>query len=136
MEFGLSQEQVMLQASVERFLQAHGGLARTRKFIAEGQTRASDVLEGLAGLGITGLIIPEAFGGVGLSFLDAAIVAEALGRFVTPAPFVGTAVLAPLALMRAAVRHRSLSGCPSWRLERLWPGSPFPRRRVPGAMPA
>ncbi|MEI6440161.1 MAG: acyl-CoA dehydrogenase family protein [Alphaproteobacteria bacterium] len=101
MEFGLSQEQVMLQASVERFLADQGGLARTRKFIGEGEARAHDVLEGLAGLGVMGLIIPEAFGGVGLSFLDAAIVSEALGRFVTPAPYVGTAVLAPLALMRA-----------------------------------
>ena len=101
MEFGLSQEQVMLQASVERFLADQGGLARTRKFIGEGETRAHDVLEGLAGLGVMGLIIPEAFGGVGLSFLDAAVVSEALGRFVTPAPYVGTAVLAPLALMRA-----------------------------------
>jgi len=101
MEFGLSQEQVMLQASVERFLAYQGGLARTRKFIGEGETRAHDVLEGLAGLGVMGLIIPEAFGGVGLSFLDAAVVSEALGRFVTPAPYVGTAVLAPLALMRA-----------------------------------
>lgn len=101
MEFGLSQEQVMLQASVERFLAEQGGLARTRKFVGEGETRAADVIEGLAGLGVMGLIIPEDFGGVGLSFLDAAIVSEALGRFVTPAPYVGTAVLAPLALMRA-----------------------------------
>ncbi len=101
MEFGLSQEQVMLQASVERFLAGQGGLARTRKFVSDNETRATDVLEGLAGLGVTGLIIPEDFGGVGLSFLDAAIVAEALGRYVTPAPYVGTAVLAPLALMRA-----------------------------------
>ena len=91
----------MLQASVERFLAEQGGLARTRRFIADNETRARDVLDGLSGLGVTGLIIPEDFGGVGLSFLDAAIVAEALGKFVTPAPFVGTTVLAPLALMRA-----------------------------------
>ena len=101
MEFGLSQEQTMLQDSLARFLGEGGGLARARRFRAEKAGRAPDVLEGLAELGVTGLIVPEDHGGVGLSLLDAALVSEMLGRHVTPAPFVGSSVLAPLALMRA-----------------------------------
>ncbi len=98
MDFGLSQEQVMLQDALGRFLQDNGSLARTRAFAAAKEARANDVLEGLASLGITGLLIEEQYGGVGLSLLDAALAAELLGRHVTPAPFIGSSVLVPLAL--------------------------------------
>lgn len=101
MEFGLSQEQTMLQDSLTRFLGDSGSLARARVFNANNEGRAPDVLAGLAELGVTGLIIPEEHGGVGLGLLDAALVSEVLGRHVTPAPFIGSSVLAPLALMRA-----------------------------------
>ena len=101
MDFGLSQEQVMLQDAVGRYLDASGGLERTRRFAAVGEARANDLIAGLAELGVTGLLIPEEHGGSGLSLLDAALVAEQLGAHVTPAPFIGSSVLAPLALMRA-----------------------------------
>jgi alkylation response protein AidB-like acyl-CoA dehydrogenase len=94
MEFGLSEEQVMLQDALARFLAGTGGLERTRAFAAGKDRRAPDVLQGLAELGVTGLIIPEVHGGVGLSLLDAALAAEQLGRFVAPAPFAATAVMA------------------------------------------
>ena len=67
MEFDLSSEQVMLQESLHRFLADAGGLERTRAFAAKGETRASDLILGLAQLGITGLLIAEEFGGSGLS---------------------------------------------------------------------
>ena len=101
MEFDLSSEQVMLQESLHRFLADAGGLERTRAFAAKGETRASDLILGLAQLGISGLLIAEEFGGSGLSLLDAALCAEVLGRYVAPAPFIGTAVIAPLAIQRA-----------------------------------
>jgi alkylation response protein AidB-like acyl-CoA dehydrogenase len=59
------------------------------------------VWQGLTDLGVAGLLIPEDKGGVGLGSLDAAIVAECLGYHVTPAPFLGTAVIAPVALIAA-----------------------------------
>src|SRR5204863_1228654 len=89
-----------LQDQLSRFLGENGALARTRVFAAQNQPRAPDVLAGLAELGATGLIVPEDQGGVGLRLLDAALVCEVLGRHVTPAPFIGTSILAPLALMR------------------------------------
>jgi alkylation response protein AidB-like acyl-CoA dehydrogenase len=100
MDFGLSQEQSLLQDQISRFLAEHGALARTRVFAAEKQARAPDVLAGLAEMGVPGLIIPDDHGGVGLSLLDAALVCEVLGAHVTPAPFIGSTVLAPLALMQ------------------------------------
>ena len=100
MEFGLSQEQTLLRDQVGRYLSQSGGLARTRAFTAGKETRADDLIAGLAELGVPGIIIPEAHGGVGLSLLDAALVAELLGQHVTPAPFIASSVIAPLALLR------------------------------------
>ena len=48
MDFGLSQEQLMLQDALGRFLQDNGALARTRAFAAAKEARANDVIEGLA----------------------------------------------------------------------------------------
>ncbi|MDP4641280.1 MAG: acyl-CoA/acyl-ACP dehydrogenase [Pseudomonadales bacterium] len=108
MEFGLSAEQTLLQDTVTRFLEAQAPLATVRR-IAAGDTNDKEIWRGMADLGIPGLLIPEALGGVGLGILDAAIVAETLGYHVTPAPFIGTAVMAPLAFMGAGT-HSSLLG--------------------------
>ena len=43
----------------------------------------------------------EEHGGLGLGMVEAALAAEALGAAVAPAPFLGSAVLAPLALRLA-----------------------------------
>ena len=43
-------------------------------------------------------MVPEQYGGLGMTMLDAAVVAEQLGYAVAPVPFIGSHVLAPLAL--------------------------------------
>ena len=96
MEFGLSEEQILLQDSVNRFLDAQVSLERVRQF-AETPT-GEDIWQGLAELGITGLLIEESAGGVGLSCFEAALVAEALGSHTAPAPFLGSAIMMPLAI--------------------------------------
>jgi alkylation response protein AidB-like acyl-CoA dehydrogenase len=101
MEFGLTEEQILLQDSVGRYLSDHAGLERARQFADGGEERATDVCAALAELGVSGLIIDEAYGGVGLKMLDAAIVAEQLGANVTPIAFAANAVMVPLALQRA-----------------------------------
>ncbi len=99
MEFGLSEEQTLLQDSINRFLASQASLERVRDFA---QTPDSgDIWRGLTELGIAGLMIPEGAGGIGLGGFDAALVAEALGYHATPCAFLGSAVLAPLALTRS-----------------------------------
>ena len=101
MEFGLSEEQRMLQESVSGYLGAACALPRVRAAADAGDTKPADVWEGLAQLGVQGIVVPEAYGGVGLSTLEAALVAECLGAAVAPAPFVASCVMAPVALTHA-----------------------------------
>jgi alkylation response protein AidB-like acyl-CoA dehydrogenase len=50
-------------------------------------------------IGVAGLLIPEALGGAGASYREAAVVAEEIGRTVAPVPFLGSAVVATTALL-------------------------------------
>ena len=101
MEFGLSEEQCLLQDSLRGYLAEHAGLDRVRQFADDDEARAKDLQQGLAELGIPALLIDETFGGVGLGALDACVVAEALGYGVTPVAFAANAVMVPRALMLA-----------------------------------
>jgi alkylation response protein AidB-like acyl-CoA dehydrogenase len=101
MEFGLSSDQRMMQASVAGTLERICPLSRVRAFAETKEVVARDVWAALVGLGVAGILIPEEFGGLGLGLLDAALVAESLGAHVAPAPLLGSAILAPLAIMQA-----------------------------------
>jgi len=108
MQFGLSQEQVLLQDSINKFLSDAAPLAAVRK-VAAGDTDDREIWRGLTELGVPGLMIPEAQGGVGLKCLDAVVAAECLGYHVTPGPFIASAVMAPIPLI-AAERYDVLAG--------------------------
>jgi alkylation response protein AidB-like acyl-CoA dehydrogenase len=101
MEFGLSKEQELLQDSVGRLLDRNASLERVKRFVNDNETRAADVWAGLCDLGIPGMLIDEQLGGIGLSLLDAALVAETLGSRVAPAPFIATVAMVPIAVAQA-----------------------------------
>jgi alkylation response protein AidB-like acyl-CoA dehydrogenase len=54
-----------------------------------------------AELGVAGLLVPESLGGAGATAREAAVVMEEIGRAVAPVPFLSSAVLATVALLRA-----------------------------------
>jgi alkylation response protein AidB-like acyl-CoA dehydrogenase len=73
-------------------------LARTET----GQTYDDKLWHTLAAeVGCAGLLVPESLGGAGASFRETAVVAEELGRAVAPVPFLGSAVMATMALLAA-----------------------------------
>ena len=55
-----------------------------------------------AELGVAGLLVPESLGGAGATAREAAVVMEEIGRAVAPVPFLSSAVLATVALLRAS----------------------------------
>ena len=100
MDFSLTPDQRLMQASLAGTLSRVCTLDQVRAYArAEGDAR--DVWNALTDLGAPGVMIPEEFGGLGLGLLDAALIAEGLGGFVAPTPFLSSAILAPLALMMA-----------------------------------
>jgi alkylation response protein AidB-like acyl-CoA dehydrogenase len=100
MEFGLSQDQLMLGDSVRKFLASEVPIDKVRQ-LAAGETDDSSVWQGLADMGLAGLIIPEAHGGAELGMLDAVAIAEALGYAACPGPFLSTAIMSAYLLNAA-----------------------------------
>ena len=98
MDFGLSEDQELLQRSARDFLARECPTAFVREMMhsTDGYSRAFH--EKLAGMGWTGLVVPEAYGGLGLGMLDLAVLAEEMGRVVLPGPFFSSSVLAALSL--------------------------------------
>jgi len=101
MDFGLSEEQELLQQSARDFLARECPTPFVREMTRNGDGFSRAFHEKMAGMGWTGLVIPEAFGGLGLSMLDLAALSEEMGRAVVPGPFFSSSVLATLTLLYA-----------------------------------
>jgi len=114
MDFGLSPEQELLQQSARDFLARECPTAFVREVMRpDGDGHPRGFHAKLAALGWTGLIIPEAHGGLGLGLLDLAVLAEEMGRAVMPGPFFSSSVLATLALIQGESQEAS-------RLQEQW----------------
>jgi alkylation response protein AidB-like acyl-CoA dehydrogenase len=100
MDFGLSEEQELLQATVRQFVGRECPPAKLRDHFESAEDRSPLLWRGLAELGVAGLVVPESQGGAGLALLDLALVAEVLGHGALPGPFLGHS-LAALALTLA-----------------------------------
>ncbi len=99
MDFGLSEDQLLLEKTVRSFLSDQVPIERVRELRDRDCPNDRSIWKSLAELGITGILVPEAQGGSALSLLDAALVSQALGHAVTPTPFLSSAVMAPIALV-------------------------------------
>lgn len=102
MRFGLSQEQETFRDQLRRLLAERSPLARVREVAAEGSGFDERLWSGLTEIGAMGVLVPEEYGGLGMDAFDAGIVLEELGRFTAPAPYLGTAFVAPLVLAESA----------------------------------
>jgi alkylation response protein AidB-like acyl-CoA dehydrogenase len=98
MEFGLSEEQRLLEDSLRGFLAGCLPMERRRAIAGAGGGFDPDLWRGLASQGLPGLMVPERHGGSGLQVLDAAVAAITLGYHAVPGGFAGSLVMAPMAL--------------------------------------
>ncbi len=98
MDFALSEEQSLVAATLRRFLEQECPVTRVREFVSDAAGHDGGSWKSLCELGIAGLLIPETHGGSGLGLLDAAVASESLGWSVAPGPFLGSAVMSPIAL--------------------------------------
>jgi alkylation response protein AidB-like acyl-CoA dehydrogenase len=98
MEFGLSEEQRMLDEALRGYLAEHLDMARRRGIADGGKGHDAALAKGLVEQGIAGLMVPERHGGSGLGLLDAAVAAIAMGYHAVPAGFAASMVMAPMAV--------------------------------------
>jgi hypothetical protein len=114
MDFDFSDDQESLRDAVRRWVDKGFGFERRHALAkAGGATRA--VWGELAELGLTGLVVPEAHGGMAFGPVEAMLVTEELGRGLVNAPYAAAALMAPalLAAAPAAVQAAWLPGIAS-----------------------
>ncbi|MDG4826190.1 acyl-CoA/acyl-ACP dehydrogenase [Asanoa sp. WMMD1127] len=90
-----------LRASVREMLAAEAPWQSVLSFVTSSSPEPFDpkLWRTLAtGMGLAGLLVPEAQGGAGAQWRAAAVVVEELGRAVAPVPFLSSAVVATTAL--------------------------------------
>jgi alkylation response protein AidB-like acyl-CoA dehydrogenase len=112
MDFGLSEEQTLLQQSARDFLAHECPTALVRDVMREGDGFPRTLYDKMAGMGWTGSIVPEAVGGLGLSMLDLAVLAEEMGRAALPGPFFSSSVLAAMSLIASSARSHKREWLP------------------------
>jgi alkylation response protein AidB-like acyl-CoA dehydrogenase len=101
MDFGFSEQQDMLRASARQFLEHECPPDAVRRLSDDPQGYSPDLWQKMAELGWMGLVLPEAYGGSGLRFVDLAIIMEEMGRVLLPAPFFSSIALGALTLLEA-----------------------------------
>jgi len=95
MNFGLNDDQQMLRDTFARFLDSESAVSRVRAAQeAGGFDRA--LWQGLAELGTFAMRVPEDAGGLGMGTIDAALVAEELGRTLASGPVIEALLAARL----------------------------------------
>ena len=100
MSLYLTEDQSMLRDTAKPFIADSAPVKHLRNLRdtndATGFSR--DLWAQFAEMGFTGIMVPEAHGGMGMGHVEAGIVLEEIGRNLTPSPFLTTAVAAVEAL--------------------------------------
>jgi alkylation response protein AidB-like acyl-CoA dehydrogenase len=98
MDFGFSEEQEMLRQSVREFLEAECPMTYVRQMMEDERGFSDEQWRKMAELGWTGLIVPEQYGGAGLTMVDMVVVLEEMGKVVFPGPFFASVILGGVAI--------------------------------------
>jgi alkylation response protein AidB-like acyl-CoA dehydrogenase len=101
MDFGLSEEQEMLRTSARDFLQKECPKKLVKQLDESDEGYSPELWRKMAELGWMGLPFSEKYGGGGGSFLDLAVLLEAMGYNIVPGPFFSTVVLGGMTMLGA-----------------------------------
>jgi alkylation response protein AidB-like acyl-CoA dehydrogenase len=99
MDIRLDEQQKLLQSTFTRFFAERCSLEHVRELEA-GVGHDPALWASLADLGALGLLVPEAHGGLGGTFVEAALLSEVIGGALFPSPFLWTSVVAPYLIER------------------------------------
>jgi alkylation response protein AidB-like acyl-CoA dehydrogenase len=110
----LNDDQTMLRDSARDFMGTEAPVKHFREFRDKAckDGFSHGLWKQFGEMGFTGVLIPEAEGGMGMGHVEAGIVLEEIGRNLSPSPFLSTSVIAVEALNFAdkAMRERWFPG--------------------------
>ncbi len=120
MDFELSDDQLALREGARELLDGLAAPAQVRAVVEVGGGFDADLWRAMVDQGWLGVAMPEAEGGLGLGWVEVAVLLEEVGRHAAPAPFLST-LLALDAAARGddaaparALLSGSAIGCVAW----------------------
>jgi len=97
MQFAFTEDQLLFRDTVAEFFANECPPEKVRWSWDDTVGRDASTWAALAEMGVIGLTVPEAFGGMGMNEIDLLPILTEAGRYAYPAPLVETvAVVAPL----------------------------------------
>jgi alkylation response protein AidB-like acyl-CoA dehydrogenase len=116
MEFALATDQEQLQREARTFLEDRYPIERVVELAESDAGWDPFSWPELAELGWLGVTVPEERGGIGLSFVEQAILFEELGRALYPGPYFTTIALA-LPALPEVLHDEIVAGAARWSVE-------------------
>lgn len=101
MDFTFSDDQLLFRDSVREFLENEVSTESIRERWQTDTGRSAQLWAALAELGLCGMLVPEAQGGLGMNEIDFVMLAEECGRAALPEPLIDTVLLASPLLVAA-----------------------------------
>ena len=101
MDLEFTEEQELLRETVRGLCERHVPYSVVRAMEDDPTGFPQDFWKQLGSLGLTGLLLPEEYGGGGQSMLEGVILYEELGRALAPSPHFGSAVIGAGVLLAA-----------------------------------
>ena len=100
MKFDFNEDQEFIRNDARRFLVDRCSMEAVRDHLTGDPYTISPLWEEICALGWQGVAIPEAYGGLGMGYLELCVLAEELGRVVAPVPFASSIYFAAEAILR------------------------------------
>lgn len=113
MNFGFSEEQDFLRDAVRKFVDERCPMPSVRELMSTPDAHRADLWSEMAELGWLGLLVPDEFGGAGLSWVDFVVLLEETGRTLLPSPLASTA-LATTAVLAAGSSEQKARFLPAF----------------------
>ena len=112
MNFEFGEDQMLIRDQARGFLTDNCPADVVRRVLEGEELYAEDLWQKIVEMGWTATVIPEEFGGLGLSYLDLVVIAEELGRACAPVPFGSSVFLATEALLLAGSQEQKETWLP------------------------
>ncbi len=113
MDLQLTETQNMFKKVASDFVRAEAPSHVLTQWFLKRETSQIDLYRKAAGLGWSGMVIPEQYGGAAASFTDCAVVFEELGRGPLPGPFFSSGVLGAQLVLEGAAEEQKKSLLPA-----------------------